>query len=105
MIVGTYFKTLQNNLTMTYPRGYFKRRLILKNPSDWLEEIVDIVISFVYKTIKPFEVIPKEYIESGKKIWIEQIVLAGYRLADFIKYIDSYSVWIDYKFLNYNWDL
>lgn len=71
---------ISNQLTARYPEAYFAERMKLVSAEDWAKEGVNMSNTYVYAT--PKDQIPSEaYVQSGQKVAQEQIVIAGYRLA------------------------
>lgn len=72
---------LAAQLSATYPRQYFGARINDMQPADWAKESFQLAAQFVYN-VPANRQLTQDYIQQGQKITAEQIVLAGYRLAN-----------------------
>jgi hypothetical protein len=70
----------------TYPRSFFAGQLTEKTPMQWAEDSHALAIKYAYTT--PENAVPSHaYVMQGQSIVKQQIVLAGYRLADILNTI------------------
>lgn len=69
-----------------YPRAYFTKQLQEESPMQWAQDSNHIADSVVYQ-LQPNTKPSLQYIQQGQTIVREQIVLAGYRLADVLNRI------------------
>ena len=64
-------------------------RLKLTKAADWAAESHQVAIDAVYDGITPGAKPSENYISRGRKVVDEQLVVAGYRLADII--VEAYA--------------
>lgn len=97
-LTETEYNTISSfatNLTSTITRKDVDARLKITDDRKWAEESYEISKNFVYTEIEDGGVPTKEYIDSRRIIIDEQLVVAGYRLADLmvsLKHATSDSV-------------
>ena len=77
-----YLSAVASNLTQNITRKDVADRLKTSDERIWAAESHDFAENFLYKDIEYGQTPSKEYIEGGRKIVNEQLVVAGYRLAD-----------------------
>ena len=77
-----YLSQIAQNLTANITRKDVADRVKIKDEKSWAAESYDVAKNFVYKDIEYGKTPSKEYIEEGRKIVNEQLVVGGYRLAD-----------------------
>ena len=66
-----------------YPRAFFGVRLAEKSPAVWAKEGYNLAVTFAYTA--PENTAPNnQYVQKGQALVHQQIVLAGYRLADIL---------------------
>jgi hypothetical protein len=76
-------KQLAAHLQQTYPRHFFTNAQLQENPTQWVQDSFNISKNFVYQV--PENGTPSaDYVWQGQKIVSQQLVLAGYRLADLL---------------------
>ena len=70
------------NLTESIPRSQVASRVSILDERVWAEESNKISEEVVYADIKSGDTPSEEYLARGRKVVNEQLVVAGYRLAD-----------------------
>jgi len=76
-------KKLARQLENQYAKKYFEQQLKQTSPALWAKESHQIAKDFVYQT--PYQgKFSRKYLQTGKKICQQRIVLAGYRLAELL---------------------
>lgn len=79
-------EALANQLMTKYPESHFEGRENVLQPEVWVEEGMVNAKEYVYTT--PCDgVVSEEYIQAGKVIAEQQVVLAGYRLAKLLNQV------------------
>lgn len=79
-------KQLTNYIEYRYPKNYFGSKIYDTNPKNWVTESNLIANNFAYKLAansKP----SYQYDKIGREITLQQIALAGYRLANLLNNI------------------
>lgn len=66
-----------------YPRSFYGAKLNEKSPMQWAQESHALAIQYAY-TLPENTVPSQQYVSQGQAIVKQQIVLAGYRLADIL---------------------
>ncbi|OGT43214.1 MAG: hypothetical protein A3F13_06205 [Gammaproteobacteria bacterium RIFCSPHIGHO2_12_FULL_40_19] len=79
-------QTMANQWMKDYPRAYFTKQLQEQSPMQWAKDSHHIANTVVYQ-IQPNTKPSQTYIQNGQTIVREQVVLAGYRLADVLNRI------------------
>ena len=70
------------NLTDSIPRSKVSDRVKILDTREWAKESHDLAENVVYKGINPGDAPSNEYMAEGRRVVNEQLVVAGYRLAD-----------------------
>jgi len=75
-------ETVARNLTSVYTRDKVKKRVAITDYKKWAEESYEISRDYVYADIEYDSYPTPEYMASRRQVVDEQLVVAGYRLAD-----------------------
>lgn len=67
-------------LMLNYPEELFGEKTKNLQFSDWLQESFDLAHDFAYSQVELFPILGPEYIITGRRICLERMALAGYRL-------------------------
>ena len=70
-----------NHWMKAFPKSFFAKKLQVKNPAEWAQESHALAKQYAYAMPENTAPMPA-YISNGKRVVKEQVVLAGYRLAD-----------------------
>lgn len=74
---------LANYIEYKYPKNYFGNKANDLNPKNWAIESYDTALNFAYN-VYPNSKPSYQYEQEGRKIALERIALAGYRLANLL---------------------
>lgn len=77
-----YLSQVAANLTAEYPRSKVAARVSILDERVWADESNQIAKDYVYNGITPDSTPSEEYLKRGRTMIDEQLVVAGYRLAD-----------------------
>jgi hypothetical protein len=77
-----YLSQVAANLTAEYPRSKVAARVSILDERVWADESNQIAKDYVYNGITPDSTPSQEYLKRGRTMIDEQLVVAGYRLAD-----------------------
>lgn len=77
-----YLSNVAFNLTQAIPRSKVAKRVAILDERVWAQESHEISEKIVYDSIEPDSKPSDEYISRGREVVNEQLVVAGYRLAD-----------------------
>lgn len=87
-----HISTVATNLTNSIPRSAVADRVKILDNRVWATESNEIAEKVVYADIQPNEAPSEEYLARGRRVVDEQLVVAGYRLADMMMELFHYPV-------------
>lgn len=79
-------KNLAHILVKRYPPSYFKQKIKIEDPSIWARESYTVAVNVGYGVEEGGD-LSEAYIASAQQVVMEQVTLAGYRLAQLLKKI------------------
>ena len=75
-----------------FTRDSFGDRLEFVSYKKWIEESHQLAIDYCYNGINPGDTPSDDYMERGEQIVRSQLTIAGYRMADSLKYVYEQAI-------------